>query len=134
MLDLELGNIVKANRFGYVKRAIHGTAPLSYEDQRRIYARTIVDLAEPRWVFLNTFFSLSEGCMYAQLVDLLDRRLIPEAARLLAPRGWLIMEIGYALDQAVGAMLGAGSECRWTSVETRADLAGLPRVMCARRP
>jgi release factor glutamine methyltransferase len=61
------------------------------------------------------------------------RRLIPEAARLLAPGGWLIMEIGYALEPAVGAMLGAGSECPWTSVETRADLAGLPRVMCGRR-
>jgi 5'-nucleotidase len=78
VLDLELGNVVKANRFGYVKRAFHGTAPLSYEDQRRTYARTIVDLAEPRWVFLNTFFSLSEGCMYAQLVDLLDARALPE--------------------------------------------------------
>src|SRR5512146_1506180 len=30
--DIELGNIVKANRFGYVKRAYHGTTPLSYEE------------------------------------------------------------------------------------------------------
>jgi 5'-nucleotidase len=78
VLDLELGNVVKPNRFGYVKRAMHGTQQLEYDEQRRAYARTIVDLAEPRWVFLNTFFSLSEGCMYAQLVDLLDRRLLPE--------------------------------------------------------
>src|SRR5262249_44341981 len=28
--------------------------------------------------FLNTLFSLSEGCMYAQVVDLLDKKLIPE--------------------------------------------------------
>ncbi len=62
------------------------------------------------------------------------RRLILEAARLLAPGGWLIMEIGYALEPAVGAMLGAGSVYQWNPVETRADLAGLPRVMCARRP
>src|SRR5690242_2178882 len=78
VIDVELGNVVKPNRFGYVKRAMHGTRVLDYEEQRRVYARTIVDLAEPRWVFLNTFFSLSEGCMYAQLVDLLDRRLLPE--------------------------------------------------------
>ena len=77
-IDVTLGNIVKPNRFGYVKRAYHGTAPLDYEAQRKAYARTIVDLSEPRWVFLNTFFSLSEACMYAQLVDLLDRRLLPE--------------------------------------------------------
>lgn len=77
VLDLELGNVVKANRFGYVKRACHGTVPLDYDEQRRHYARTIVDLSEPRWVFLNTFFSLSEACLYAQLVDLLDQRRAP---------------------------------------------------------
>lgn len=73
ILDLEHGNIVKANRFGYVKRASHGTRMLSYEEQRELYSREHVDLSEPRWVFLNTLFSLSEACMYAQLVDLLDQ-------------------------------------------------------------
>lgn len=72
ILDLELGNVVKANRFGYVKRAFHGTRPLEYDAQRRAYSRTIVDLSDPRYVFLNTLFSLSEACMYCQLVDLLD--------------------------------------------------------------
>lgn len=77
IIDTELGNLVKANRFGFVKRAVHGTHALGYEEQRRIYSRTIVDLAEDRWAFLNTLFSISEACMYAQLVDLLDRRLLP---------------------------------------------------------
>ncbi len=72
ILDLEHGNVVKANRFGYVKRASHGTRMLEYEVQRELYTRDVVDLAEPRWVFLNTLFSLSEACMYAQLVDRLD--------------------------------------------------------------
>jgi len=78
ILDTQLGNLLKVNRFGYVKRAFHGTQLLDFEEQRRVYARTIVDLSEPRWVFLNTLFSLSEGCMYAQLVDLLDQRRLPE--------------------------------------------------------
>jgi HAD superfamily 5'-nucleotidase-like hydrolase len=72
VIDTELGNLVKADRFGYVKRASHGTRRLGFDDQRQAYARTQVDLAERRWVFLNTFFSLSEACMYAQLVDRLD--------------------------------------------------------------
>jgi HAD superfamily 5'-nucleotidase-like hydrolase len=78
VIDRELGNVVKANRFGYVKRAFHGTRPLDYDEQRRVYSRTIVDLSERRWVFLNTLFSLSEACMYARLVDLLDARQLPE--------------------------------------------------------
>jgi HAD superfamily 5'-nucleotidase-like hydrolase len=77
VFDTELGNIVKTNRFGDVKRAIHGTRPLEYAEQRQVYAREIVDLAQDRYVFMNTLFSLSEGCLYAQLVDLLDQRLLP---------------------------------------------------------
>jgi 5'-nucleotidase len=78
VIDTEKGNLLKANRFGFVKRSMHGTQPIDFETQRHLYSRTIIDLAEKRWVFLNTLFSLSEGCMYAQLVELLDQRLIPE--------------------------------------------------------
>jgi HAD superfamily 5'-nucleotidase-like hydrolase len=77
VLDTELGNVVKANRFGFVRTAAHGTRVLDFDALRAAYARTMVDLAEPRWVFLNTLFSLSEGCLYAQLVDLLDAGKLP---------------------------------------------------------
>jgi release factor glutamine methyltransferase len=56
------------------------------------------------------------------------RRLIPDAARLLAPGGWLVLEIGYALADSVRALLSA-----WKDVEIRTDLAGLPRVILAQR-
>jgi HAD superfamily 5'-nucleotidase-like hydrolase len=72
IVDLDLGNLVKASRFGYVTRASHGTQSLSHEQQRAAYSRVLIDLSEPRWVFLNTLFSLSEACLYAQLVDRLD--------------------------------------------------------------
>ncbi len=77
VIDLELGNVVKANRFGYVKKVLHGTRPLDFDAQRETYSRTIVDLGQPRWVFLNTLFSLSEGSLYLQLVDLLDQGKLP---------------------------------------------------------
>jgi HAD superfamily 5'-nucleotidase-like hydrolase len=73
-IDTQLGNLVKADRFGYVKRAAHGTRRLEFDEQRTAYGRQLVDLTDPRWVFLNTFFSLSEACMYAQLVERLDAR------------------------------------------------------------
>lgn len=77
VLDVELGNIVKANRFGFIRAAAHGTRMLPYDRLRHDYTRTMVDLSEPRWVFLNTLFSLSEGCLYSQLVDLLDDGKLP---------------------------------------------------------
>lgn len=92
-IDLTLGNLVKATRFGYVIRASHGTRFLEYDEMRRIYAETLVDLAEDRFVFINTLFSLSEASLYAQLVDLLDAGRIDKG-------------IGYAgLHQAVVASL-----------------------------
>lgn len=72
VVDTELGNIVKANRFGFVKQALHGTQRLPYEKVRDLYARQIVDLSEPRWQFMNTLFSMSDGNLYAQLVDRFD--------------------------------------------------------------
>ncbi len=75
-IDLEEGNLVKATRFGYVIRASHGSTFLGYDQVRRSYAGTLVDLAEDRFEFVNTLFSLSEASLYAQLVDLMDAGMI----------------------------------------------------------
>jgi len=73
IVDLELGNVVKANRFGYVKKAVHGLRTLEHQEMREAYSRVLIDLREPRWVFMNTLFGLSETCLFRQVVDLLDR-------------------------------------------------------------
>jgi 5'-nucleotidase len=78
VFDLELGNLVKATRFGYVIRAHHGTRPLTFDEQRSAYSSTFVDLSDPRWEFMNTLFSLSQANLFAQLVDLLDAGKLPE--------------------------------------------------------
>lgn len=57
------------------------------------------------------------------------RRLIPAASQALNPNGWLVMEIGAEQADAVSAMLAS-----WIEVEIRKDLAGLPRVVVARKP
>ena len=72
IIDTELGNLVKANRFGYARRRSTARGRWTTRSSARPMPRTVVDLAEPRWGFLNTLFSLSEACIYAQLVDLLD--------------------------------------------------------------
>jgi len=77
-IDLDEGNLVKATRFGYVIRASHGTSFLEYDQLRQTYAGVFVDLAEERFVFINTLFSLSEASLFAQLVDLMDRGRIAE--------------------------------------------------------
>lgn len=77
IMDKERGNLVKADRFGYVKRAMHGTKMLSTRAVSEIYGRELVDLRkESRWEFLNTLFSVSEAVMYMQMVDRLDQGAI----------------------------------------------------------
>ena len=78
ILDTDLGNIIKADRFGIVKRAMHGTRMLSPAEVRASYGRETVSLSNSsRWVFLNTLFSVSEAVMFAQLVERLDSGRIP---------------------------------------------------------
>lgn len=56
-------------------------------------------------------------------------RLIADADRILKPKGWLIMEIGYQAQSRVTALLE-----NWQQIEVTADLAGWPRVISARKP
>ena len=56
-------------------------------------------------------------------------RLIPEARRVLRPGGWLLLELGYNSLDPVRGMLGP----EWTEIAFQADLAGLPRVLAAKR-
>jgi release factor glutamine methyltransferase len=55
-------------------------------------------------------------------------RLIADAARVLRPGGWLILELGFGTHERVQAMLDG----RWQDVAIRPDLAGIPRVLAAR--
>jgi release factor glutamine methyltransferase len=54
-------------------------------------------------------------------------RLVCDAARVLEPGGWLIMELGYSSSAGVAAMLSGWREVQWVP-----DLAGIPRVVAAR--
>ena len=75
--DLELGNIVKATRFGYAVRAQHGNQMLPFSELRRSYSATVIDLADQRFKFMNTLFELSRASLWCQLVDRHDRSPLP---------------------------------------------------------
>jgi release factor glutamine methyltransferase len=55
-------------------------------------------------------------------------RLIPQAARVLKPQGWLMLEIGYGQRPAVQYLLAD-----WTGVTFLNDLQAIPRVVVAKR-
>jgi len=56
------------------------------------------------------------------------KRFIPQAQAVLNPGGWLVMEIGFSIEEKVKALLSD-----WTEVQTTTDLQGIPRVIAARK-
>jgi len=56
------------------------------------------------------------------------RRLIPQASKALKPGGWLVMEIGFSIEEPVRALLDG-----WNKVRVNADLQGIPRVVLAKK-
>jgi release factor glutamine methyltransferase len=54
-------------------------------------------------------------------------RLVPQARQRLAPGGWLVMEIGYSIENDVRALLAG-----WSEIRVKPDLQGIPRVIAAR--
>jgi len=54
-------------------------------------------------------------------------RIVEDAPRVLAPGGWLILELGFGCLDRVSAMLSG-----WRDVQVEPDLAGIPRVIAAR--
>ena len=56
-------------------------------------------------------------------------RLIPQAMKALRRGGWLVMEIGYSIEQPIRNLLRG-----WEEVNIKPDLQGIPRVAVAKRP
>jgi methylase of polypeptide subunit release factors len=57
-------------------------------------------------------------------------RLIPQAAEALPRGGALVLELGYDVQKGVQALLEGGD---WEKLAWRRDLAGITRVVSARR-
>jgi release factor glutamine methyltransferase len=55
-------------------------------------------------------------------------RIVADAPRVLGPGGWLVMELGFGSRDYVAKLLGG-----WQDVRIEPDLAGIPRVIAARR-
>jgi release factor glutamine methyltransferase len=56
-------------------------------------------------------------------------RLVPQALRMLRPRGVLIMEIGYNQQKQVSGLFTE----EWQSLRIREDLSGIPRIVVAQK-
>ena len=73
-VDKKLGNIIKLDRHNHVGRAFHGKVPLTKEERKKHYRKTRLQFAEPRFLSVDTYFSLPEICLFADLVHYFEVR------------------------------------------------------------
>ncbi len=70
VIDKKRGHLLKISRYGKVKEAYHGLEPLDFKIQQDIYSNRIIDLSLHQFQSLDTSFSISNGVLYSQLVQL----------------------------------------------------------------
>ena len=72
VIDSKNGNILKLSRYGAIQQSYHGTKPMDYPLQKRFYRSIYVDLSDPKYIAIDTSFSIAFCVLYSQLVDLKD--------------------------------------------------------------
>lgn len=74
-VDRVHGNILKMDRYRYVKRAYHGMRPLSREERHRLYDVRPVDVGGSRFHWVDTLYALPEVAIYSGIVEHHERTL-----------------------------------------------------------
>ncbi|KTD62496.1 HAD-IG family 5'-nucleotidase [Legionella shakespearei] len=74
VIDSKNGNILKLSRYGAIRQSYHGTQPISFSEQKKIYRSIYVDLGDPNYMAIDTSFSIAFCVLYGQLIDLKDAR------------------------------------------------------------
>lgn len=70
VIDKKRGHLLKISRFGKVKEASHGLEKLSYYDMQNLYSNRVIDISLDHFQSLDTSFSISNGVLFSQLVEL----------------------------------------------------------------
>ena len=72
ILDKKRGNVLKTSGFSKVKTSFHGTNPIPFNEQQRIYKNLCIDINDPNFYSLDTIFSIAHATLFMQLVTFKD--------------------------------------------------------------
>lgn len=73
VIDRKKGNLLKVSRHSAIRASYHGTKPIDFATQQKLYKSIYIDLGESQnYIAIDTAFSISIATLYAQLVDLKD--------------------------------------------------------------
>lgn len=72
LVDRKLGNVLKMDRYKYVKRAYHGMREMTKEERRREYHSRRLRPASERYHWVDTLYGLSEVTVYCGVIEHLE--------------------------------------------------------------
>ncbi len=73
VVDTEQGNLFKMDRHNHVGRGYHGRRPIPDEALRRLYREEKIHLSSARFAWIDTLFALPEACLFAEVIELVER-------------------------------------------------------------
>lgn len=73
VIDRKKGNLLKVSRHGAIRASYHGTKPIDFATQQKLYKSIYIDLSDTHlYTSIDTAFSISVATLFAQLVDIKD--------------------------------------------------------------
>lgn len=73
VIDRKKGNLLKVSRHGAIRASYHGTQPIDFSTQQKLYKSIYIDLSDTHlYTAIDTAFSISVATLFAQLVDIKD--------------------------------------------------------------
>lgn len=97
VIDRKKGNLLKVSRHGAIRASYHGTKPIDFATQQKLYKSIYIDLSEiNNYTAIDTAFSISVATLYAQLVDIKDN----EGKDLMPDYDTISTDVVAALDIA----------------------------------
>jgi len=96
IIDKAKGNILKLSRHTAIRLSAHGTEPIDFLKQNRIYKSTYIDIKDKNYDKIDTTFSISFAALFAQLVDMKEG----EYKSALPDFMTIADDLNFVLDQA----------------------------------
>jgi len=96
VIDKAKGNVLKLSRYSAIRVSFHGTKPIDYREQLKLYKSVYIDLRDPNYLSIDTSFSIAFAGLFMQLVELKDS---PEGAPLPDYLG-IAEDLTFVLDRA----------------------------------
>lgn len=85
VIDKAHGNVLKLSRYSAIRVSYHGTQPIDFREQSRLYKSVYIDLRDSNYSSIDTSFSIAFAGLFMQLVELKDtteKDTLPDYVRI----------------------------------------------------